>query len=476
MSASNRALSRLPLSVFTDLIDEPQSISPEDLRHQVCKKLRDFHQKPGLQYKSGAGSKPKEIITSVGALLRLSPAALLRAVDPLLTHRQCQELVDRVCAVCAPRPQTALSLLQNESASHAQAADDHHRQHFFRRHLPSGMQPLDECLCGGFRVGAITEIVGKAGVGKTQLAMQLCVLAAKVGLGSVYIDTERKLSLRRMKEIAQERRAAALAEGGGVNHPANNGVGYGAFSYSTAPDEGCTRQAAGGVKNSVSIGDSGRISSSAGSRMNDMLEYKDSLQVLENVTVHSPASTKELLSLVSTIEDEVLIRNEEAGAANSSENARSNGSSGNSRHTPEKFPVGLIVLDSIAAPTRRDFGADSAVARVNAIFQMAQTLKRVADQLNVAVVVINQFSSIDAYGKGSAALGVSWHHCVSTRLLLDHEHDPHRVEMGAAAAADDVYLEQVGHVRSAHVVKNAFGPNAKMSFEVNVSGVSAISS
>ena len=49
--------------------------------------------------------------------------------------------------------------------------------------IRSGVSELDECLSGGFRVGSISEIVGRAGVGKTQLALQLCVVAAKMGFG-----------------------------------------------------------------------------------------------------------------------------------------------------------------------------------------------------------------------------------------------------------------------------------------------------
>jgi len=91
---------------------------------------------------------------------------------------------------------------------------------------------------------------------------------------------------------------------------------------------------------------------------------------------------------------------------------------------------------------RRDFGTDSAPQRAAAIFRCAQKLKRLADQLHLAVVVINQAGASGSGGDGSAdivtngsgnsgfgaeqqrpqvraALGTSWHHCVSTRLLLE---------------------------------------------------------
>ncbi|KAL9261871.1 DNA repair protein RAD51 homolog 2-like protein [Drosera capensis] len=35
-------------------------------------------------------------------------------------------------------------------------------------HLPTGLNGLDRALCGGIPFGAVTELVGPAGIGKTQ--------------------------------------------------------------------------------------------------------------------------------------------------------------------------------------------------------------------------------------------------------------------------------------------------------------------
>jgi len=306
-------------------------------------------------------------------------------------------------------------------------------------------------LRGGFRVGSITEIVGRAGVGKSQLVTQLCIMAARQGRGSVYIDTERKVSLRRMKEMAQERRAAQL--GGGVD----DGLGGSLMSY--AGDQFSyhhhhhqqQQQHHGGQNGGTIIG--GNTGDGGDGT------YKYALEVLENVTVHAPGSTKELMDLIHTIEEEILIRNDEALTTTTDGIPKM-----------PKHPVGLLVLDSIAAPTRRDFGAESAIARVNAIFQIAQTLKRIADELQVAVVVVNQVGNLDEYGQGNAALGVSWHHCVSTRLMLDHEADPHRIVSGGGGGHDEI----VGHVRMARVVKSNVAPRGEISFEVTSMGVCAL--
>ena len=93
-------------------------------------------------------------------------------------------------------------------------------------------------------------------------------------------------------------------------------------------------------------------------------------------------------------------------------------------------PVQLIVLDSIAAPTRRAATAAGSTNNNNVTrrtLRMAQTLKRLAHQYQLAIVVVNQVSSSSNSSSSSigeendnAALGTAWYHCVSTRLRLDH--------------------------------------------------------
>jgi RAD51-like protein 1 len=70
---------------------------------------------------------------------------------------------------------------------------------------------LDDALRGGLPSGGITELVGPAGVGKTQVCM---MLAAMMGMpvavgggggGVLYIDTETKFSSARLVEIAVAR-------------------------------------------------------------------------------------------------------------------------------------------------------------------------------------------------------------------------------------------------------------------------------
>ena len=327
-----------------------------------------------------------------------------------LQKDECNEFILRLCKVCTPKPSTAKELLQR------------YRNQF----IPSDVGDLDKCLRGGFRVGSVTEVVGRAGVGKTQLVMQLCVVAARLGFGSIFIDTERKLSLQRLNEIARER-----ARRSDPNIAGAGNVGMG-FDYDAFKCDEEQRNESG-------------------------LKYRHPNVVMKNVTVHSPASTDDLLSVVSKLDEEILLRNEAAAEIDS------------------EYPVKLIILDSIAAPTRRDFGGDTAPKRVAAIFQIAQWLKRVADQMQVAVVVINQIDKVQGSASDqsydtdfvsvTAALGTSWHHCVSTRVALEHEKDPHR---------DDVLRSESlnrGRVRTATVVKSNLVEKSTISFEVSVTGI-----
>ena len=350
-----------------------------------------------------------------------------------------QELVRRISVHCAPSPTSALALLQGSSDSP-------------RRNLPTGMPSLDRCLRGGFRIGTISELVGRAGAGKSQLAMQMCVMAAKYGQGSVYIDTEKKLSLERLKEIADERSGRVASQ--------EDDIGSGGFSYGTSLQGADVQD------------------------MKDLLydvdevvpfSYKSALEVLANVAVHTPASTNELLSVVSGIEDDILLRNQQA------------------EEDTSVYPVSLVILDSIAAPTRRDFGSESAPQRVSAVLQLAQMLKRLADQLQLVVVVINQVGlnehihDVESTGGSDlvavkAALGTSWHHCLSTRLLMEHVRDPHALNShvhnshGSTNLATDsqggsaLKYERQG-MRKATVVKSNVAGAASMFYKVNAIGL-----
>ena len=70
--------------------------------------------------------------------------------------------------------------------------------------IPTGFAPLDHHLGGGLLAGAVTELVGPAGVGKTQLCLATCAHALLAGRRVVYMDTERSFSATRLMQLLQE--------------------------------------------------------------------------------------------------------------------------------------------------------------------------------------------------------------------------------------------------------------------------------
>ena len=93
-----------------------------------------------------------------------------------------------------------------------------------RGHLRTCIDPLDSVLYGGVRAGVITEIVGPAGLGKTQFCLQMSVIGCLEKLDGdpggrkriLYMDTEKKLSAERLSEIAKSRFPENFAEHGSM--------------------------------------------------------------------------------------------------------------------------------------------------------------------------------------------------------------------------------------------------------------------
>ncbi|XP_030447751.2 DNA repair protein RAD51 homolog 2 isoform X3 [Syzygium oleosum] len=96
----------------------------------------------------------------------------------------------------SPPCQTALSLLEQRVQNDQLAG-----------HLPTGLKGLDEALFGGIPFGVVTELVGPAGIGKTQFCLKLSLSASLPtrhgGLDAqvIYIDVESKFSSQRLIEI-----------------------------------------------------------------------------------------------------------------------------------------------------------------------------------------------------------------------------------------------------------------------------------
>lgn len=121
-----------------------------------------------------------------------------------------------------------------------------------------------------------------------------------------------------------------------------------------------------------------------------------------------------------------------------------------------------------------------------------------ADQLNLVVLVINQVglqqqqhgqthqmntntntntnTSNDDYVAVQAALGNSWHHCVSTRLLLEYTKDPHQsVDDGNIAHnnnSSNRSFRSEDFYRTASIVKSNVVGESKVNFQITSIGVS----
>lgn len=481
MSASYRKISRLPISVFQDLITRPDLErlydNPEIIKSTICDRLKRFrvkndgrNKRKNMHGRKLGISSPTTTtcnIKTIGQLLRLSKYSLMIALDPLLTYEEIGIFLERVCNQCSSKPSSVLKLLRvTESDRNAgvciskyehgsneivpltmfEQVQQQHQQQLCdtdpvalgnqMRQLPTSLLSLDLVLRGGIRISTITELVGRSGVGKTQLALQLCVTAAKLNQGAIYIDTEKKVSLERLKEMSEERRMFNMKKTSRRNIEKKNNRNIHSTNVTCNQSMGGRRP----PQSHQETCNSYRSNNEYGNNYDhedSIASFKAGEIVLDNLTLHQPGNSEELLDVLDELEYEILIRNQSAGSSNASEGRNI---TGGHRIKRKKFPVRLVIVDSIAAPIRRDFGYGSAPKRAATIFQCAQKLKRLADQLHMAVVVINQVGSGECdisrdigtnnscdsesspkhqHSPVRAALGTSWHHCVSTRLLLE---------------------------------------------------------
>lgn len=394
-------------------------------------------------------------------------------------------LLNRICRECTPKPISALKLFQGDEECSSSIAPAQHGRDYYSsfdtrvRCIPTGLAPLDRMLKGGIRIGSISELVGPSGVGKTQLALQLCIMAARYNHGAIYLDTEKKMTLTRLREMSNLRQRHQ-DEGVNADGTINCRDRERDFSYS--------HQYHGGHSAPENRNSHGMLD--VQSPLNEgshkqVVGFKSSESVLSNLTVYHPGSTDELLESLDSLEEEILHRNQLASQADST------------RRTPNgavvTFPVRLVIVDSIAAPIRRDFGSDSAPQRAAAIFHCAQVLKRLADQLHLAVVVINQIGAVDramehytAVGGADtsdplavrAALGVAWHHCVTTRLSLELVATPSPVGAMQLYEGGDVARSGATRVpvsdrttRRVCIVKSNLVAFAETTFEISSLGI-----
>lgn len=460
-SNNNRLISDLPLRIYVKLICGARSVvNPIDgptLRSQILLKLHNAKIADlDYSYSGGNGGRGAKTIRDI---LHISPPILLRVLDPCLTYVECNRFLSRIHAECSVHRLSALEVIRrtkpvsslNKLGGDLDSNNNHIKNNddltLLDGKISTGLPTLDGCLRGGIPIGSITEVVGRAGVGKTHLAQQLIVQAAMGGGGSIFIDAEKKLKLQRLRELALERRRREVAE-----MPAHTNT-----------------------------------------NQNSITGFAQ--QVLENVTIHSLLTTRELLDVLDNLEKEILLRNSEATNEGTDHTASNN-------NNTRRLPVRLIVIDSIAAPIRRDFdmmggssatsssssSSNTAANRASAIFQIAKRLKQLAHDYQLAVVVVNQVGSghdnlfsthnninnqrnntLDiSDGEFTASLGTAWQYCATTRVVLEHEDDPHRLQQGGAV----MYGTNNGvSIRSATLTKSLVSKKTRLSFELIQQGL-----
>lgn len=128
-------------------------------------------------------------LKTIQNVLELSPLDVMKKLR--LSADQSRALQLQLCQYCAPSRQTAWSLLQEQRA------------------LGLGSSTLDSLLGGGLQHGAITELAGPAGVGKTQWCVEVtvrCLLRNPHRVTPViFIDTEAAFTPSRLVEVLTQR-------------------------------------------------------------------------------------------------------------------------------------------------------------------------------------------------------------------------------------------------------------------------------
>ncbi|KAL9188580.1 hypothetical protein ACHAXT_006958 [Thalassiosira profunda] len=306
------------------------------------------------------------------------------------------------------------------------------------RQIVSFSQTLDTLLGGGFALSELTEIAGLPGVGKTQLAMQLCVdarLPSKFGGVegcAVVVDAEGSWS-----SAAGGDRLWSMA-GAMVDHVKSSALRKMKARQARAEADGAQMD---------------------GEEMEKLLpSWLTPEFILEGIhifRVHDEASqTCTLYNL-----PKFLSEMEEKGT-----------------------PVKLVVIDSLAFHYRVASSASSSatssgskstsLSTTHNLTRMAAFLMELASEFELAVVAMNHLTTrIEKDDQSNAsttklvpALGESWAHSVTSRLMIDHYRPPH---------AANSTQNSTGEVRVCTLVKSPHKPSGTALFMITDKGIRA---
>lgn len=317
-------------------------------------------------------------ITTFQQLLDCNQLFLMAHAD--LSLREAQTLINSVSAKLCCKPQTARQLLEQRTSK--------------KSFLPTGLTKFDAAMGGGIIVGCISEVCGPPGVGKTQFCLTACVQAivqrsldeggiinATNKFSVIYIDTEMKFDSFRLQQIARLQ----------FPHIFQDSVGE-------VRDGGEGRAAAGNHELPSSQPPNSPIQS-----------------LLSAIKVVQPTCSAGLLNYIAdSLQGDVI--------ANTAK---------------------LVIVDSISAIARREQLTET--EKDNLVLEQASALKALAEKCHCVILATNQVHSLQSpssyaglapgsallhfpddtiFVEGSSgglyrpALGVTWQHCCSCRLVL----------------------------------------------------------
>lgn len=335
-------------------------------------------------------------------------------------------------------PATAASLLRSKINSHMQN-NSNGSSSSTARQIVSFSQPLDVLLGGGFALSELTEIVGLPGAGKTQLAMQLCVDARLPGKYggvegcAVVIDAEGSWS------GAGGDRLWAMA-GALVDHVKSSALRKMEAKKANEIENGGVNTASETTTTSEVL-------------IPSWFTPESILDGIHIFRVHDEASqTCTLYNLPQFLQDQ-----EEKGK-----------------------PVKILVIDSLAFHYRvaSSIGTSSNkgnfLSTTTSLTRMAAFLQELASEFDLAVIALNHLTNkIDKDSTGNAggmklvpALGESWAHSVTSRLMVDFYY--RNVPNNNDASHGDSVMDEV---RTCSLIKSPHKPNGTALFLITDKGI-----
>jgi len=335
-------------------------------------------------------------------------------------------------------PATAASILRSKANNHfpTNNSSSHTQSSAAIRQIVSFAQPLDVLLGGGFALSELTEIAGLPGVGKTQLAMQLCVdtrLPASYGGVegcAVVIDAE-----------------GSWSDASGGDRLWSMAVALADHVKSSASRKLAARRAREGA--GANVGEN-----AISSLVPSSLTPESILEGIHIFRVHDEASqTCTLYNL-----PKFLLELEEKGT-----------------------PVKLIVIDSLAFHYRvassssftngnnSSNNKNSSLSTTHNLTRMAAFLTELASEFDLAVVAMNHLTTkIEKDDNNNAggtklvpALGESWAHSITSRLMIDH----YRSSTGT---------HNMDEWRTCTLVKSPHKPNGTALFMITDKGIRGV--